>query len=146
MIENYAETLAPRTTWQRFPSSRAIRQEGGLVDLGSYLQPGRDPLRVIVTVDCYDIAIGSLAGHWLHLSVSRERRLPTWADLCAARDALGYRERLFVQLVPPASAWLNMHSHCLHLLHRLDQETVPRELWDQHGADGSHYGKAGSIV
>lgn len=106
------------------------------IHLGSFVRGfgERDPLRAIVTVD--------LVGDedWLHLSVSRKRRMPLWHDLLLARDELFGPERLFVQLVPPASAWLNMHPFCMHLFSRVTGPTVPDWLWKgQAAADGSNY-------
>jgi hypothetical protein len=136
--------LRPKTNWRPVPSP-ALDANTHMISFGCFIQPASDPLRVLVSVDLYEDT-GIMDGHWLHLSISRSRRLPTWGDLCAARDALGYKEVLFVQLVPPASAWLNMHSHCLHLFHRLDGDTVPSSLWRQADADGTHYGRRGSLV
>lgn len=134
------EALRPQTNWRHLRCWRA-EIEPNLISFGTFIEPvARDQLRAIVTVDLLDKWGG---GYWLHVSVSRERRLPTWGDLVRARDALGFKERCFVQLVPPASAWLNVADHCLHLLHRIDQDTVPRGLWDQEGADGSRYGEHG---
>lgn len=121
------QALRPRTSWR---SHRCIvlEQNPDTIAFGTYVEPCKDPLRAIVSIDLYD-RFDAGAGHWLHLSVSRERRLPTWGDLVRARDALGYQDRCFVQLVPPRSHWLNVHSHTLHLLHRLDAPTVPDTLW-----------------
>lgn len=129
------EALRPRTRWYRMATPSAVRHEPLLVDLGTYVQPQQSGLRVIVTLDMLE-ELG--AGNWLHLSVSRERRLPTWGDLVTARDALGYEDVHFVQQLPPRKHWLSVHNFCLHLLCRLDQETVPRVLWEHHG-DGSNY-------
>jgi hypothetical protein len=135
--------LAPRTRWTRIETHPEVVAQPYVVGLGTYLQPQRDGLRAIVTLDLAD-DLG--AGNWLHLSVSRARRLPTWGDLVSTRDALGYEELYFLQQLPPRRHWLNVHPYCLHLLHRLDQEAVPRLLWEgQEGGDGSNYehGKAG---
>lgn len=136
-VRDYVQKLAPRTTWHKIPIPAAIASMPDAIALGTFVQPCRDPLRMIITVDLMD---RSQAGHWLHLSVSRERRLPTWGDLVAARDAAGYGDRFFVQLVPPASHWLNRHPYTLHLFHRLDQETIPRPVWDQQGVGPEQYG------
>lgn len=134
------EAVRPQTKWRRVPSPYTDA-EPCMISFGAYIEPvARDPLRAMVTVDLLDRWGG---GYWLHVSVSRGRRLPTWGDLVRARDALGFKERIFVQLIPPASAWLNVHDHCLHLFHRLDEETVPRMLWDQEGATGERYGMHG---
>jgi hypothetical protein len=109
--ERLAE-LAPRTRWTRIETHPQVVAQPYVVGLGTYLQPQRDGLRAIVTLDLAD-DLG--AGNWLHLSVSRERRLPTWGGL-------------------------NVHPYCLHLLHRLDGDAVPRLLWEgQEGGDGSRY-------
>lgn len=128
--------LQPATKWARLEHRIQVPE---CIHLGTYAET-RDvrALRAIVTIDLLD-AWGS--GTWLHVSVSRERVLPTWSDLVRAREALGYGDRLFVQLLPPRSHWLNYAGHVLHLWHRLDAATVPTPLWDQVGADGEGYGK-----
>ena len=110
-----------------------------------WAQSDPNRLRAMVTVDLLDVADGT-AGHWLHLSVTRANRLPTWGDLVLVRDELGFADRVFVQLLPPARAWLNVHSYCLHLFHRLDAEVVPQALWDQEGATGEGYRREGTLV
>lgn len=104
---------------------------------GMFVQRIRDPLRAMVSIDDY----GHEDGNWLHISISRASRLPSWADLVTARDELGYRDWFFMQMLPPARNWLNVHKYTMHLLSRLDRETVPRVLWTQDGADGSAYGQ-----
>jgi hypothetical protein len=129
--------LQPRTQWTRIETHPEILAQPYVVALGTYLEPRKDGLRVIVTLD---LASDVGAGDWLHLSVSRERRLPTWGDLVSTRDMLGYEELYFLQQLPPRRYWLNVHPYCLHLLHRLDQDAVPRVFWEgQEGGDGSNY-------
>lgn len=134
--------LTPRpTNWDRYHVPRAL-DGTHVIWLGSFKrrEPGRDPLRCLVSVDLYEE--GPVQdGHWLHISVSRGYRLPTWPDMCRVRDELGFADRLFVQLIPPASHWLNLHEYTLHLWSRIDAESVPRSIWDQIGTDGSHYRK-----
>ncbi len=103
--ERLAE-LAPRTRWTRIETHPQVVAQPYVVGLGTYLQPQRDGLRAIVTLDLAD-DLG--AGNWLHLSVSRARRLPTWGDLVSTRDALGYAELYFLQQLPPRRYWLNVH-------------------------------------
>jgi hypothetical protein len=140
MIERLSyKMFTPVTTWRPRPMHN-IFDETCTVLFGCFEQPvKRDPLVVIVTIDFYD----KPDGDWLHLSVSRARRLPTWGDLVTARDAMGYRELLFTQLLPPASAWLNIHQHVLHLQRRLDANTVPHALYNQLGTTGEAYGEHG---
>jgi hypothetical protein len=137
-----AEALRPtNTNWLRreLPPALVAYEKASIV-LGAYEQPHRDPLRGMVTIDICDPP----EGVWLHLSVSRARRLPTWGDLVTARDALGYGDLYFLQQLPPKRYWLNVHPYVLHLLHRIDQHAVPPILWkEQEGATGRAYGKHG---
>lgn len=146
---NYADLMPRHPRWLRARDVPGVDMVGpDAVNLGRYVRKGHDPLRAMLTVDLFD-GVGSSwpeAGHWLHLSVSRANRLPSWADLVLVRDEFGFADRLFVQLLPPASAWLNDHSYVLHLLHRLDAETCPRVLWDQQGATGENYRREGALV
>jgi len=129
--------LLPNTMWNRRPTPQGIVNNPYQVDLGAWIQPGADPVRTIVTVD---LGADSGAGDWLHISVSRKTRLPSWPDLLTARDELGYGDLYFLQQLPPKRYWLNDHQYCLHLMHRLDQDAVPRLLWAyQVGATGENY-------
>jgi len=131
---------APSTEWTR----DAFRLDlPAAVYYGAYIQRApRAAMRAIVTLDLMD---EWQAGTWLHVSISRPTRLPTWGDLVLAREELGYADRAFVQLLPPRSHWLNVAGYVLHLFHRVDSETVPRVLWDQAGCDGSTYRKPASL-
>lgn len=62
---------------------------------------------------------------WVHLSVSRAARLPSWDDLTSARDAFLGPEALAVQVLAPKSRHINIHAHCLHLWKCLDGDPVP---------------------
>lgn len=139
MLEEIISGLKPRTSWRSLHAGRTrqLTEEDGGIWLGAYEQPHADPLCAIVTVDF----LMPDGGVWLHLSVSRARRLPTWGDLVTARDALGYEDLLMIKMVPPKRYWLNIHNFCLHLLHHIDQPAVPKELYDQYGADGKAYGQ-----
>ena len=142
-VPDYSGLLPRSPLWGRHRSH--VVNDPNMVDLGFWLRldNARSPLCVMVTVDLYAPTEPD-AGHWLHLSVSRPTRLPTWADLVKVRDELGYADRSFVQLLPPARAWLNVHSYCLHLFSRLDADTVPTVLWDQESCDGAGYRRKGT--
>lgn len=144
---NYAELAPQHPMWMRAQSAPVGPDA---VDLGRYVRKGQqhNPLRAMLTVDLFDGVESPHveAGHWLHLSVSRRSCLPNWADLVLVRDEFGFADRMFVQLLPPASAWLNVHSYVLHLFHRLDAETCPRVLWDQEGCDGENYRREGALI
>jgi hypothetical protein len=51
---------------------------------------------------------------WVHLSISRPDRLPTWEELRKAKDELlGDVEAYMV--IPPRARYVNLHPHVLHL-------------------------------
>lgn len=61
---------------------------------------------------------------WLHLSLSRKDRLPTWDDLRAAKEAfLG--DRYAVQVLPPRRLYVNINPRVLHLFALAD----PADPW-----------------
>ncbi len=142
-MESYADLTPKPANWRRLAIPAEFDQPA-VIWLGYFVRIGdtKDPLRCMVSVDLYD-AQDKQAGHWLHLSCARGKRTPSWDDLCLARDEMGYKDRLFIKLLPSTAYWLNYHQHCLHLWHRLDALAVPRALWDQEGCDGSGYGKVG---
>jgi hypothetical protein len=100
----------------------------------------RGKLTVALTVDDYETGEPG-QGVWAHCSLARPDRDPTWGEIKEVRDLVFGRESTVVQVLAPASCWLNVHEHCFHLWMRLDAPTVPEALYDQIGADGSTYGK-----
>ena len=52
---------------------------------------------------------------WMHVSVSREDRLPSWDDLKFAKSTFVGDARYAYQVFPPASRHVNIHDFCLHL-------------------------------
>ena len=62
---------------------------------------------------------------WMHVSVIHRDRLPTWDELREVKDWLVGRDRLAVQVLPPAGEYVNVHPNCLHLWHCLDGDPVP---------------------
>lgn len=75
-------------------------------------------LRVIATVD--------EAGPdcWLHVSVSREDRTPSYEDLHLVKRLFIGDHRDCVQYFPPRSEHVNVHPFCLHLWHCLTRPTM----------------------
>jgi hypothetical protein len=77
-------------------------------------------LRVIMTLEL---------GVWLHVSVSRPNREPSWYELTSVKK-LFMGNRFAIQILPPEEHYLNLHQHCLHLWARVDDEPIiPDELW-----------------
>jgi hypothetical protein len=62
---------------------------------------------------------------WLHVSISREKRLPSWEELKLVKDVIIGPEKTALQVLPPKSKYVNKHAFCLHLWHNLDREVVP---------------------
>lgn len=67
------------------------------------------------------------AGEWLHVSLARPHKLPTWEDVARVKSVfLG--DELCVQVLPPRRQYVNVHPYCLHLWRRLDAPTLPGGL------------------
>jgi hypothetical protein len=69
----------------------------------------RSGLRVLVTTAPFD------GRDWMHISVSREDRMPTWDDLKHAKSTFAGDSRYAYQIIPPAERHINLHPFCLHL-------------------------------
>jgi len=52
---------------------------------------------------------------WDHVSISREDRTPTWAEMCYIKDMFFEPTECVMQLHPPRSEHINVHDYCLHL-------------------------------
>lgn len=78
-----------------------------------------DGLRVIASM-CRE----SDGRRWVHVSASRERRLPSWRDLRDVKNLFLGRERLAIQVLPNESDYYNLHPFCLHLWCCLDGPPV----------------------
>ena len=53
--------------------------------------------------------------HFLHVSVSRRSRLPSWDDLKLVKKSFIGEDREAVHVLPKASDYINLHPYCLHL-------------------------------
>lgn len=82
------------------------------IEAGSVFRLG--PLNVIASLDV-------LRGNsppstvWLHVSVSRSDRLPSWTDLGFVKQCFIGDDREAVQVLPKESDYVNLHKYCLHL-------------------------------
>lgn len=66
-----------------------------------------------------------------HLSVSHAWRLPTWAELGDARDALLPPDVFLCVPHPPRAYWANFHANTLHLVEVREAHLV--EQWKREG-------------
>lgn len=80
----------------------------------------REGLRVIVS------GMTELDGrHWLHASVSRRGRLPSYDDLKAVKALFIGRERKAIQVFAADSEHVNLHPFVLHLWHCASGDVLP---------------------
>lgn len=62
---------------------------------------------------------------WLHVSLSRRDRLPSWDDLRAVKDVFVGRDRTAIQVFPPAGEYVNTNPNVLHLWCCLNSQVLP---------------------
>jgi hypothetical protein len=76
---------------------------------------------VIVTVARHD-------GHeWIHASIARVDRMPTYDDLVELHHAVWGETGFAYQVFAPRQEHVNIHEHALHLWGRLDgADVIPR--------------------
>jgi hypothetical protein len=74
-----------------------------------YAYEERTGLRVIVSTADYDDR------EWMHVSVSRKDRIPSYEDLKYVKEIMVGNDRWAAQLFPPAADHVNIHQFCLHL-------------------------------
>jgi hypothetical protein len=60
------------------------------------------------------VGTGALDG-WEHVSVSTQRRIPNWLEMCFVKDLFWGDNECVVQFHPPKSEHVNNHPFCLHL-------------------------------
>jgi len=70
----------------------------------------RNGLRVIISTAPFDDG-----REWMHVSVSREDRLPSWDDLKFVKATFVAADRAAYQVLPPTAKHINIHPFCLHL-------------------------------
>ena len=67
---------------------------------------------------------------WEHVSVSFNRRCPTWAEMCKVKDMFWPEDETVVQYHPKKKNYVNVHEYCLHLWRKkgVDFEEPPTML------------------
>jgi len=72
--------------------------------------------------------------HWEHVSLHIKRRnelgkwinrLPTWNEMCKAKELFWEDDECVMQLHPPKTDYINHNPHVLHLW-RPENQTIPR--------------------
>lgn len=84
--------------------------EGGRPeDDGVAVQLHYGPLRNALRV------IASWGAGWDHVSVSKQKRCPTWEEMCFVKDFFFKLDECVVQYHPAETNYINNHPFCLHL-------------------------------
>jgi hypothetical protein len=60
------------------------------------------------------VGTGALDG-WEHVSVSTQRRIPNWLEMCFVKDLFWNEDDWVVQFHPAKSQYVNNHPNVLHL-------------------------------
>lgn len=103
-----------------FPKPQAIYKELPVVFMGpnaaDYMKAWvYNGLMIIASVGKYE------DGHeWLHISVSRKSRIPSYEDITRVkRDFIG-EDRKAITVLPEKKYHVNLHKNCLHLFYSAD--------------------------
>lgn len=62
---------------------------------------------------------------WLHVSLSRRDRIPSYQDLCFVKKWWIGEDGTAIQVFPPASQHVSDHPNCLHLWSPLEGSPLP---------------------
>ncbi len=62
---------------------------------------------------------------WLHVSLSRKGRLPSYDDMCAVKNLFIGPDKMAIQVFVPSAQHVNIHPTCLHLWHCIDGDVLP---------------------
>lgn len=121
--------------WSRVPRFRLAIDYPNVAVLGLFKRDskGHDSLNVLMTADYYEASEPGL-GWWLHLSIGRKSRMPSYDDVSEAKALFFGDLRIAVQLYGPARLWLHRLPNCVHLFSRLVGQSVPDVLWTRVGA------------
>lgn len=66
---------------------------------------------------------------WEHVSVSLEKRCPTWGEMCEIKAMFWDDEDCVMQFHPPKSESINNHPYCLHLWRPMDVSVPVPPKW-----------------
>lgn len=79
------------------------------------IAPFGDQLRIVASDGRDWDEAGLPRPAWEHVSVSLERRTPTWKEMEWVRDQFWEPEECVMQLSVPRAQHINHHPYCLHL-------------------------------
>lgn len=99
------------------PAGWQIAQEGA--DGTSYINKSQGIFAIL------SVSVEQDGKTWLHLSVSRSSRLPSYDDLLWCKSIFIGDKRKAVQVFPPKSEHINIHPYVLHLWACLAEDPLP---------------------
>lgn len=66
---------------------------------------------------------------WEHVSVSKKRHPPNWAEMCWVKDLCWHDEDIVLQFHPSKSHYINNFSKCLHMWRQVGaKQAMPPEI------------------
>jgi len=68
---------------------------------------------------------GPDAEGWEHVSVSFDKRAPSWREMCWVKAQFWRDDECVVQFHPAGADYVNVHPHCLHLWRHVDGHPTP---------------------
>ena len=72
---------------------------------------------------------------WEHVSVSTQKHVPNWQEMCFVKDLFWDDEETVIQYHPPKSEYVNNAPNCLHLWRPIDKD-IPLPPSDMVGIKG----------
>lgn len=117
-------------SWQELPETEERSYLPTVLPVGWYRIPGgqweghafeRSDGLCVISSACRE----GDGKRWIHVSASRQNRLPTWADLRDVKNLFIGRDRLAIQVLPREEDYYNFHPYCLHLYSCVDGDPVP---------------------
>lgn len=81
-------------------------------------------LSVMASVAVYGKSI-ELQKLWYHVSFSRKTSIPSYTDLVWVKETFVGENRWCLQFFPEKEKHINVHNHCLHLWHCLEENPIP---------------------
>lgn len=120
-------TEDPKTGWRTL-QAESHTEAPRILPAGWYQSPQQfgfwfrlDGLKVMLSVEAKD----GDPRKWLHVSLSREDRLPSWDDIRTVKDIFIGRHRTAIQVLPREEEYVNLNKTVLHLWCCLNDEVLP---------------------
>ena len=98
----------PQAIWQRLPIEQRMGNEAAEY-MGAWTYNG---LLVIASAGEYDDGL-----EWLHVSVSRSRRIPSYDDMVLVKKHFIGDAKKAVFVLPEKGNHVNIHDYCLHMFY-----------------------------